>query len=90
MHDTEKPVELMQILIENSSKPGDVVFDPFMGIGGAGVACQLTGRTFIGAELDKTYFEIAENRIQQESNNAPDVILNSSGILGANQQFKLF
>ena len=64
-HDTEKPVELMQILIENSSKSGDVVLDPFMGIGATGVACALTDRNFIGIELDEKYFYVAEQRIEQ-------------------------
>lgn len=63
IHDTEKPVELTQILIENSSLEGDTVFDPFMGIGGCGVAAKLSGRKFIGCELDNTYFETAKERI---------------------------
>lgn len=67
LHDTEKPVELMRILVENSSKPGDVVLDPFMGVGSTGVACQQTGRKFIGVELDNTYFTAAERRIQNTS-----------------------
>ena len=63
-HDTEKPVELFKVLIENSSNPGDVVMDPFMGIGGCGIACKETGRSFIGFEIDKKYFEVAKNRIE--------------------------
>lgn len=66
LHDTEKPVELMRILIENSSKVGDVVLDPFMGIGSTGVACVDTGRKFVGIELDENYFGIAKQRIEQE------------------------
>ena len=38
MHDTQKPIELMEILIENSSKENDIVLDPFMGIGSTGIA----------------------------------------------------
>ena len=38
LHDTEKPVELMKILIENSSDENDIILDPFMGIGSAGIA----------------------------------------------------
>ncbi|MBQ2174503.1 MAG: site-specific DNA-methyltransferase [Alphaproteobacteria bacterium] len=63
LHDTEKPIELMKILIENSSKENDVVIDPFMGIGSTGVACRDSGRKFIGVELDEKYFEIAKRRI---------------------------
>lgn len=63
LHDTEKPVELMEILIANSSKEGGVVFDPFMGIGTTGIACHNLNRSFVGVELDKTYFDIAKARI---------------------------
>ena len=65
LHDTEKPTYLMEILIENSSKVGDTVMDSFMGIGSTGVACINTNRNFIGIELDKGYFEIAQKRIEQ-------------------------
>ena len=63
LHDTEKPIELMKILIENSSKEGNIVLDPFMGIGSTGIACRNSGRRFIGVELDEQYFEIAKERI---------------------------
>ena len=59
-HPTEKPVDLMKILIENSSNENDIVLDPFMGSGSTGIACLNTNRNFIGIELDKTYFEIAK------------------------------
>ena len=69
MHPTEKPVELMSILVENSSNENDVVLDPFMGSGSTGVACLNTNRNFIGIELDKTYFDIAQNRINKIQEN---------------------
>lgn len=62
LHDTEKPVQLMQILIENSSKEKQLILDPFMGIGATGVACKNTNRNFIGIELDEHYFNIAKER----------------------------
>ena len=64
LHDTEKPIELMKILIENSSQPNDVVLDPFMGIGTTALAALSVGRDFIGIELDDNYFKISEKRIQ--------------------------
>lgn len=64
LHDTEKPVELMEILVENSSKPGDLVMDPFMGVGSTGLACKHLDRNFIGIELDKNYFDLATQRIE--------------------------
>ena len=63
IHDTEKPVKLMKILIENSSQVGDIVLDPFMGVGSTGVACKELNRNFIGIELDSDYFNIAKERI---------------------------
>lgn len=62
-HPTEKPVELMKILIENSSNKNDVVIDPFMGVGATGIACKELNRNFIGIELDENYFNIAKERI---------------------------
>lgn len=46
-HPTEKPVELMKILIKNSSNVGDVVLDPFMGSASTGIACIESNRKFI-------------------------------------------
>lgn len=63
IHDTEKPVGLMKVLIDNSSQPDDLVLDPFMGIGSTGVACINTNRNFIGYELDTHYFTIAKERL---------------------------
>ena len=63
IHDTEKPTELMKILIENSSSENEVVLDAFMGVGSTGIACVNTNRNFIGVEIDDEYFKIAENRI---------------------------
>ena len=62
-HPTIKPVEILQNLIVNSSNPGDVVLDPFMGSGSTGISCNNTGRNFIGIELDKGYFDTAKARI---------------------------
>ena len=64
LHDTEKPVELMKVLIENSSKPNDIVLEPFMGIGATCIACKECGRRYIGCEIDKKYFDIAVKRLQ--------------------------
>lgn len=66
LHDTQKPVELMKILIENSSQEGEIVLDPFMGIGSTGIACIECERNFIGIELDKNYFDIAKERIENK------------------------
>lgn len=64
VHPTEKPVELMQYYVENSSSDGELVLDPFMGSGPTGVACLNSDRDFIGIELDEEYFRIAKDRIE--------------------------
>jgi site-specific DNA-methyltransferase (adenine-specific) len=63
LHDTQKPTELMEILIKTFSIKSHLVLDMFMGSGTTGVACVNTGRNFIGIELDENYFEIAKKRI---------------------------
>ncbi len=73
-HPTEKPVELMQVLVENSTNENDIVMDLFMGVGGVGVACKRTKRHFIGIEIDERYFRIAEQRINEnEPINEPKI-----------------
>lgn len=62
-HPTEKPVDLLETFIKNSSDENAVVFDGFMGSGSCGVACVNTNRRFIGIELDEGYFNIAKERI---------------------------
>ena len=64
-HPTEKPVELLKVLIENSSNEGDIVMDCFMGSGSTGIACINTNRKFVGIEIDKKYYDIAVERIQE-------------------------
>lgn len=65
LHDTEKPIKLMQILIENSSNKENIILDPFMGIGSVPIACINTNRHYIGFELDEQYFDIACQRLDE-------------------------
>lgn len=64
VHPTQKPVSLLEKLINAYSNPGETVLDNTMGSGSTGVACVNTGRDFIGIELDRGYFEIAKQRIE--------------------------
>lgn len=66
VHPNEKPVELSELFIKLHSQEGDTVFDPFMGSGSTGIACIRNNRNFIGVELDKKYYDIAEKRIEEE------------------------
>ena len=70
VHPTQKPSELMQILIENYTNKNDIILDCFMGSGSTGVACMNTNRKFIGIELDNNYFDIAFKRISEAFFNA--------------------
>lgn len=64
LHQNQKPLDLCKFLINKSSQPNDVVLDCFMGSGTTGVACLQTNRNFIGIELDKDYYEVANKRIK--------------------------
>lgn len=68
-HRTEKPVSLLEYLILTYSNEGDTVLDNCMGSGSTGVACKNTGRNFIGIEIDKNYFNIAQERINNAGKN---------------------
>lgn len=62
-HPTQKPVSILKRMIEIATNAGDIVFDPFMGVGSTGVAAIELQRRFIGIELDSKYFYAAKNRI---------------------------
>ena len=64
IHPTQKPVELLEYLIKTYTNENEIVLDNCMGSGSTGIACLNTNRKFIGIELDKKYFEIAKNRIE--------------------------
>lgn len=62
----QKPVKLIERLVLASSNPGDLVLDPFSGVGTTAVVCKQTGRNFIGFEKNPRYVEIASQRLQRE------------------------
>ena len=68
-HPTQKPIELMQHLINLTTNANDTILDPFMGGGSTGVACVNLDRNFIGIEIDEEYFKIAKNRIDEAIKN---------------------
>ena len=67
-HPTIKPLDIIETLVKNSSKEGDLILDCFMGSGTTGVACKKLNRDFIGIEIDPDFFEIAQNRIENTNN----------------------
>ena len=62
-HPTQKPIYVMKWIIERLTNENDIVLDPFMGSGTAGVACIELNRRFIGSELNKNYYNMAQQRI---------------------------
>lgn len=66
-HPNEKPLEWIIPAVKNSSNEGDVILDPFMGSGTTGIVAVAMGRRFVGAEKDREYFKIAEERISETS-----------------------
>lgn len=64
-HPTVKPLNIVRNFIINSSLPGDIVLDPFMGSGTTAVACLETDRHFIGFETNEDYYNIALSRINE-------------------------
>lgn len=62
-HTTQKPIRLMRWCIEQCAMP-NVILDPYMGSGTTGVAAAQLGRKFIGIEIEKRYFDIACERIE--------------------------
>lgn len=64
-HPCPKPISFMRWMVAKGSLDGEFVLDPFMGSGTTGVACMNLGRKFIGIEIEKKYFDIACERIDQ-------------------------
>lgn len=63
LHPTQKPVALFEYLIRTYTNEGDTVLDNCMGSGTTAIACMNTNRNYIGFELDKDYYELANERI---------------------------
>ena len=65
LHPTQKPVALLEYLINTYTNEGETVLDNCMGSGSTGIACINTKRRFVGIELTDRYFYIAKDRIEQ-------------------------
>jgi len=64
VHPTEKPIRLIEKLIDNSTEKNDTILDPFMGSGTTALACIYLQRNFIGFEISPEYCKIAEERLK--------------------------
>jgi site-specific DNA-methyltransferase (adenine-specific) len=67
IHETQKPVLLIEYLIKTFSNENDTVLDNAMGSGTTGIGCMNTNRKFIGIELEKKYFDLTLNRLSQHA-----------------------
>lgn len=67
LHPTEKPVKLLEYLIQTYTNENDMVLDNCMGCGSTIVACIKTKRKYIGFELAEEHFTVAQNRVLQEN-----------------------
>lgn len=67
-HPTQKPIALLEHIIKLTTNPGDIVFDPFMGVGSTGVAAINLNRRFIGIEKQEDYALAAKKRISNSIN----------------------
>jgi len=63
-HGAQKPVECMRRPIANNSRPGQAVYDPFLGSGTSVVAAEMTGRVCYGLELNPAYVDVVVQRWQ--------------------------
>lgn len=62
-HPTIKPINIVQTLIKNSSKEGEIVLDCFLGSGTTAVAAKNLNRNYVGFEIDKKWFKVAKDRL---------------------------
>lgn len=65
VHPTQKPIKVLNHLIKLATKPGNLILDPFMGVGSTGVAALQLGRRFTGIEIDPQYFKAASKRLEE-------------------------
>lgn len=69
LHPTAKNLGLFEEILKDNTNENDLVFDPCMGSGTAGVACVNNNRRFIGIELDQKYYDVAKTRIKETIDN---------------------
>jgi len=68
-HPSQKPIKLIEMLIQSATREGDSVLDPFTGSGTTAVVCQNLNRNFAGIEIEPKYIEIAESRLKESQTN---------------------
>ncbi len=64
-HPSQKPLKLIEMLVQSATRENDAVLDPFSGSGTTAVVCQNLNRNFTGIEIEPKYIEITENRLRK-------------------------
>ena len=67
IHPTQKPMRLYQWILTNYAKPGQRILDTHLGSGSSAIAAHYFGVDFVGCEIDEHYFNLAKQRIDQET-----------------------
>ncbi len=62
-HPTQKPLKLLRHIMAIASNPGDMVYDPFMGVASTGAAALEMDRNFTGVEIDQSFYEASRKRL---------------------------
>jgi len=65
LHSCEKPIPLMRFIVSSFTKENDIVLDPFAGVGSTLIACKQLQRRYIGYEIEKRYYDIIIERLEQ-------------------------
>lgn len=65
IHPTQKPVGMLEWIVQNYTKEGDLILDPFSGSASVAIACRKNNRYYIGCELDKEYYDLSVERMNE-------------------------
>ncbi len=84
-HPTQKPLKILKRMIQLSSKSGDVMLTPFAGAGSECVAAKVTGRNYIGFEVDSSYCDIARERLAHAEEEHQQLTLASLSKIGSEE-----
>lgn len=67
IHPTQKPVRLYEWLLNKYAKPGDIILDTHVGSASSLIACRNTQHKYVGFEIDKEYYRLAKERLENET-----------------------
>lgn len=65
IHPTQKPIGMLEWIVRNYTKEGDIILDPFSGSGSVAIACRKNRRNYIACELDEEYYNASKERMDK-------------------------